>query len=56
MPQDKSQVTVFPRNQFMLEELPIGRGGYGTVFRGQHTKLGIVAIKTLIDTGLLPQK
>jgi hypothetical protein len=49
-------VPVLPRNQFRLEEIPIGRGGFGTVFRGEHTKIGLVAVKTLIDTGLLPQK
>ncbi|XP_063440460.1 uncharacterized protein LOC134721406 isoform X1 [Mytilus trossulus] len=56
MATQKVEVPVIPRNQFMLEEYPIGRGGFGTVFRGQHTKLGLVAVKTLIDTGLLPQK
>lgn len=41
---------------FEYDEVPIGRGGFGTVYRAKHKDLGIVAVKTLIDNGMLPQK
>uniref|UniRef100_K1R9G5 Ankyrin repeat and protein kinase domain-containing protein 1 n=1 Tax=Magallana gigas TaxID=29159 RepID=K1R9G5_MAGGI len=53
-----SEVTIPIVNQgeIELEELPIGRGGYGTVYRGKHRQFGHVAVKTLINNGQLPKK
>ena len=47
---------VVPLSEFTLEEAPIGRGGYGTVYKGSHPNFGLVAVKTLIDNGLIPKK
>jgi len=55
-PSELTHVPITPGSEVILEEVPIGRGGYGTVYRGKHTNLGIVAVKTLIENGMLPDK
>lgn len=47
---------VLTKSEFEFDEAPIGRGGFGTVYRAKHKDFGIVAVKTLIDNGMLPQK
>ncbi|XP_060079811.1 uncharacterized protein LOC132559208 isoform X2 [Ylistrum balloti] len=49
-------VPVLEKTHFEFDEVPIGRGGFGTVYRAKHKDYGIVAVKTLIDNGMLPQK
>lgn len=50
------EIPLIHKCDIVLEEVPIGRGGFGTVYRGRHNLFGLVAVKTLIDNGLLPQK
>lgn len=49
-------IPIVNQDEIELEELPIGRGGYGTVYRGKHRQFGHVAVKTLINNGQLPKK
>lgn len=49
-------IPIVDQSELELENLPIGRGGYGTVFRGKHREFGHVAVKTLINNGHLPKK
>jgi hypothetical protein len=49
-------IPIIDPSELELESLPIGRGGYGTVFRGKHSQFGHVAVKTLINNGQLPRK
>ena len=53
---DVSDIPVIQWSDLHIEDIPIGRGGYGTVYRGTHPQFGMVAIKTLINNGQLPQK
>ncbi|XP_062599790.1 uncharacterized protein LOC134261368 isoform X2 [Saccostrea cucullata] len=49
-------IPIVDESEIELESLPIGRGGYGTVYRGKHREYGHVAVKTLINYGQLPKK
>ncbi|XP_061163410.1 receptor-interacting serine/threonine-protein kinase 3-like isoform X2 [Saccostrea echinata] len=49
-------IPIVDQSEIELENLPIGRGGYGTVYRGKHRQFGHVAVKTLINNGQLPKK
>ncbi|XP_021356903.1 uncharacterized protein LOC110452596 isoform X2 [Mizuhopecten yessoensis] len=54
--EEQPEAPVLLKTDFVFDEVPIGRGGFGTVYRAKHKDFGIVAVKTLIDNGLLPQK
>ncbi|XP_041375988.1 uncharacterized protein LOC121388632 isoform X2 [Gigantopelta aegis] len=50
------EIRKIPAKEITYDETPIGRGGYGYVYRGTHAELGMVAIKTMITDGILPAR
>ncbi|XP_046375211.2 uncharacterized protein LOC124148256 isoform X1 [Haliotis rufescens] len=53
---DVGEIPKVSAKDIKYDETPIGRGGYGYVYRGVHKDLGTVAIKTMIADGLLPSR
>lgn len=56
VPPKPSEIPRLDTAELSVDEIPIGRGGYGYVYRATHEAFGTVAIKTMISDGILPMR
>ena len=50
------EMMIVGKNIHIDKDNLIGRGGYGAVYKASHERYGTVAVKMIIDSGLIPNR